>query len=269
MIKGNCGWKDTYYRNLCCIHPNWVIERYFLVNNCAFYLINTQEIFLKILCNSGNTQRKLISQVARHPDIRILIKYIFQKLIGNLLQSAYSSLKKQFNKNIYQQQWMSLIFFILIWIICLKKHFDFRQFTISTKLLNPSKEDRFIVPSVMNTAAPEFHLRPPVAKSPSSPMGFALLPISRPTIVALLVSRFTVLYTSFSSHTSFNSPYFPFCLAHTDLDPPKILLSMPAQGLWKINWSLCNQLFCFQLINWNWKVNQSIIAINWQLFSTT
>ena len=37
-------------------------------------------------------------------------------------------------------------------------------------------------------------------------------------------------------------------------------------GLKKINWSTCNQLLSFQLINFNWGVNKLIIAINCNYF---
>ena len=42
------------------------------------------------------------------------------------------------------------------------------QSILFTIFLHPSKEDRLIVPNGCNTAAPELHLRPAVAKSPST-----------------------------------------------------------------------------------------------------
>ena len=43
---------------------------------------------------------------------------------------------------------------------------QFKNFATNEKV--SSKEDRLIVPSGCNTAAPELHLRPAVAKSPST-----------------------------------------------------------------------------------------------------
>ena len=56
--------------------------------------------------------------------------------------------------------------------------------------------------------------------------------------------------------------YFAMLVTSTN-----IIIYRLAQRLEKNNWSLSNQLFCFQLINWNWKINQSIIAINCNLLA--
>ena len=66
--------RPVYYKNLNFIHPNLVIESYFLVNNRTFCLINIRGIFIEDIYSGAELiQRKI--EVARHPVLHLLPRF--------------------------------------------------------------------------------------------------------------------------------------------------------------------------------------------------